>query len=224
MRGMILDLDDTLYRRADFLRSGFEAVAQYVAHSWRLDRDAVLFTLSVAHSTGLRGREFQYLCQEHRLPLSVIPTLVDVFRAHQPSLALDNDVRRALRTLRRDAWKLAILTNGDPGVQRKKVAALDLDPLVDHVLYAEEHAPGGKPNPACFQAAMNRLQLPASRCVAVGDDPVRDIGGAAALGLRTIQVLAPGTTGRVEADAVVTAFADVPRRARLLVSEPADAA
>jgi putative hydrolase of the HAD superfamily len=221
---MILDLDDTLYPRADFMRSGFEAVARYVAHSWRLDRDAVLFALSVAHTTGLRGREFQFMCEEHRLPLSVVPALVDVFRAHQPSLVLHAEVRRALRTLRRDGWAVAVLTNGDPGVQRNKVAALGLEPFVDHLIYAEEHAPGGKPDPAVFEVALNRLQLSASRCVAVGDDPVRDIGGAASVGLRTIQVLAATTTGRVEADAVVSAFADVPRRARLLVSETADAA
>jgi len=224
MRGMILDLDDTLYPRADFMRSGFEAVAQYVAHSWRLERDAVFFTLSVARATGLQGREFQFMCEEHRLPLSVVPALVDVFRAHQPVLALDGEVRRALRALRREGWTVAVLTNGDPAVQRNKIAALGLEPLVDHVLYAEEHAPGGKPDAAAFEVALNRLQIPPSRCVAVGDDPVRDIGGAAALGLRTIQVLAAAATGRVEADAVVAAFPDVPRRANLLVSETADAA
>ena len=224
MRGMILDLDDTLYPRAEFMRSGFEAVAQYVAHSWRVERDAVLFTLSVAHTTGLKGREFQFVCEEHRLPLSVVPAMVEVFRAHQPSLVLDIEVRRALRTLRRDGWTLAVLTNGDPGVQRKKVTALGLEPFVDHVIYAEEHAPGGKPDPAVFELALNRLQVSASRCVAVGDDPVRDIGGAAAVGLRTIQLLAAATTGRVEADAVVSAFVEVPRRARTLVSENADAA
>jgi putative hydrolase of the HAD superfamily len=226
MRGMILDLDDTLYNRADFVRSGFDAIAQYVSHSWRLEPEAVSATLLSAHADGRQGREFQAVCEEHRLPLSVVPALVSVFRKHMPRLVLPADTRRGLSELRRHGWRLVVLTNGNPSVQRRKVAALRLEPLVDDVIYAEEIVDGGKPHPATFNRALERLRLTPSECICVGDDPICDIDGARRLGLRTIRVITRARSRRLlnEADAVVASIVEVPAYARLLLAETSDAA
>lgn len=224
MRGIIFDLDDTLYRRADFMRSGFDAVAHYVSHSWRLDRDAVFATLMAAHADGRHGREFQAVCDEHRLPQSALAALLTIFRKHQPSIVLADSTKRTLVQLRQDGWRLAVLTNGAPAVQRRKAAALEIAALVDGVIYAEEHAPGGKPDRAAFQAALDCLRLPASRCICVGDDPRCDIDGAARLGMRTIRVVARRQQEPArDADAIVASVVDVPACARALL-ETVDAA
>lgn len=225
-RGIIFDLDDTLYPRADFMRSGFAAVAEHAAVTWGLDRARALETLAAAHQDHRHGREFQALCEEHRLPQGAVPSLVSVFRDHQPAIALDPAVVRLLTGLRADGWRLAVLTNGAPPVQRPKVRALDLDRLVDGVLYAEEHAPGGKPHAAAFHAALDHLRLPPSRCLFVGDDPDRDIDGAHRAGLRTIRVVVAGRETHPErhACATVTAVTQVPSFAGLLLEETVDAA
>ena len=224
MRGIIFDLDDTLYLRADFMRSGFEAVARYVAHSWRLDRHDVFATLTAAHAGTRRGREFQAICEEHRLPQSAVAALVAVFRKHRPSIVLADDIRRALVQLRQDGWRLVVLTNGAPAVQRNKVAALGIDALVDGVVYAEEHAAGGKPDRAAFQAALDCLRLPASNCICVGDDPLCDIEGAGRLGMQTIRVVRSEQDDTPEADAAIASIADIVACARALLSEAVDAA
>lgn len=228
MRGIIFDLDDTLYPRSQYLRSGFAVVATYVAESWRRERERALTTLMNAHLAGGVRREFQVLCEEQRLPLSLVPALVRLFRAHTPALALDADVRSTLSVLKSRGWRLGVLTNGDPAVQRRKVAALGLDAVVDAIVYAEEHAPCGKPHPVVFQTMLARLALPVSRCVVVGDDPVCDVAGAREAGLATIRVIVPGVErrlpGRADADAIVTAIAQVPCVAESLVREEPDAA
>jgi putative hydrolase of the HAD superfamily len=101
------------------------------------------------------------------------------------------------------------------------VAALDLARHVDHVLYAEQHAPGGKPAPAAFEAAVARLGLPAEWCLAVGDDPVNDIEGARRAGLRAIQVRRAGVAVRHDADAFIEAFDDLPAVAASLIEQVA---
>ena len=208
------------------MQSGFASVARYAAAAWRLDHVRVLATLVTAHHDHRRGREFQAVCDEHRLPLSAVPALVSIFRRHQPAIALDPGVTDMLRRLRADGWRLAVLTNGAPPVQRLKARALDLDRLVDAVLYAEEHAPGGKPHAAAFHAALDRLRLPPSRCLFVGDDPDRDIDGAHRAGLRTIRVAVAGRAAHPErhAGAVVSAVTEVPLLAGLLLEETVDAA
>jgi len=226
MRGIIFDLDDTLYRRADFVRSGFEAIARYLAHSWRREQDAVFASLMAAHTNGWEGREFQALCEAHRLPQGLVPTLISVFRTHTPSVVLPVDVRTTLQQLRQSGWRLVVLTNGDPEVQRRKVTALGIEALVDGVVFAEAHATGGKPDPAAFQAALGCMRLSPSRCICVGDDPLCDIEGARRLGMRTIQTTAYKKCGSPSgnADAVVASMIEVPACAQLLLSETADAA
>jgi putative hydrolase of the HAD superfamily len=202
-RGIVFDLDDTLYARRQYLASGFAAVADYVAASWRQDRERVRASLLNAHVSGRAGREFQALCSDCRLPHSLVPTLVTLFRGHTPALSLDATVRAALCELRVQGWRLAILTNGEPAVQRRKVSALALTPLVDAVVYAEEHAAAGKPAPEAFLTAALCLRLPAARCVYVGDDPICDIAGARAVGMKTIHLVGlcqrPASTSEADA-------------------------
>src|SRR5262245_7449953 len=114
VRGLIFDLDDTIFPRAQFVQGGFDAVASYVSASWRRERDTVLAALISGRERGRAGQEFQLLCEECRLPLSLVPALVAVYRGHTPAIALDSAVRCTLERLRRDGWRLVVLTNGDP--------------------------------------------------------------------------------------------------------------
>jgi putative hydrolase of the HAD superfamily len=230
VRGILFDLDDTLYPREIYVQSGFDAVATHVADSWRRSHDCVLATLRRAHAHGCDRQEFQALCAEHRLPLSVIPILIKTFRQHRPALVLQPAVHSLLQRLRRDGWRIGILTNGDPAVQRRKIEALGLLPLVDSITYAEEHSTRGKPHPEAFLAAISRLQVQRSSCIHVGDDPVCDVSGAHAAGLRAIRVLSPPewhrsdrddprTWDASEADATVDTVLDVATIAPLVLQE-----
>jgi putative hydrolase of the HAD superfamily len=213
--GLIVDLDDTLYPREHFVRSGLAAVARHVALTRGVCIDTALNTLSSAYDQGVRSRELQALCRTFDLPFDIIPELVAVFREHEPSVTLAADVIATLQALRQDGWRIAVLTNGLPSVQASKVSALELARYVDHVLYAECYAHGGKPAPAAFHAALKRLQLPASSCICVGDDPICDVRGARQLGIHTVRVARADVhvSPEHDADAVVERFADLPAAA-----------
>lgn len=228
MAGLLFDLDDTLYPRERFVASGFAAVARYLTTSWRADAAAVEVTLQAAHAAGQIGREFQVVCAAHRLPLSAVPAMLDVFRSHVPDIALAPEVRDVLVRLARDGWRLGLLTNGDPAVQRRKVQALGLEALMRRVIYAEEHHAAGKPHPSVFLAALDALRLRPEECVHVGDDLICDIAGARALGIRTIRITtylaatgdaaAPNDSG-LQPDATIHSLSEVPKAAASLVRE-----
>jgi putative hydrolase of the HAD superfamily len=186
-RGLIIDLDDTLYPRERFVRSGLAAVARHVSDRFGVAAEDAFAVLTRASARGHAGNEMQVLCERFGLS-NVVGTLVDVFRSHTPTIFLPAEAEQTLRALRAQGWALAILTNGLPSVQFRKVAALGLTALVDEVIYAEEHAAGGKPALAPFGAVLRALDLDPSECVCVGDDPARDVRGARALGIATIRV------------------------------------
>jgi putative hydrolase of the HAD superfamily len=218
-RGLIIDLDDTLYPRERFVRSGLAAVARYASAHYGIAAEAAYGLMVRASATGRAGNELQALCERFGLSSDIIPTLVQVFRGHTPSLFLGRESVETLQQLRADGWALAVLTNGLPSVQFRKVAALGITSLVDEVIYAEEHARGGKPSAAPFTAALRSLELEASQCVCVGDDAARDVRGARALGMPTVRLARPGAAvdAADEADAVIQSVRQLPEVASLLL-------
>ncbi len=220
-RAVIFDLDDTLYPHTRFVRSGFAAVAHYVERRHSILAHNAFATLCRAQTFGARGRELQALCAEHRLPNDMVPELIEVFREHRPTLWPFHDACEALTALRLNGWRLAILTNGIPSVQAGKVAALGLQPFVDHIVFAEDHAPGGKPAAVPFVETLHRLQVRAESCVMVGDDLERDILGARQIGIHTIRVARTESASVIAADAesIVKSLSVVPEAAAALVDE-----
>ena len=220
-RGLIIDLDDTLYPRERFVRSGLAAVAHYVSAHHGIAADTAYRLMVRASATGQAGHELQALCGRFGLSSAIIPALVQVFRVHTPSLFLGRESVETLKQLRADGWALAVLTNGLPSVQFRKVAALGITSLVDEVIYAEEHAPGGKPAAAPFTAALRSLELEAGQCVCVGDDAERDVHGARALGMATIRLARPGVSvdPAADADAVIQCVRQLPDVANFLLGK-----
>jgi putative hydrolase of the HAD superfamily len=94
--------------------------------------------------------------------------------------------RSLLLRLRSLRWATAIVSNFDrrlPNILR----GLALAELFDAVVLCSDVG-AAKPEAAIFHRALERLQVPASRAVVVGDDAELDIGGARAAGIRAIDV------------------------------------
>ena len=218
MAAIVFDLDDTLYPRVRHVYSGFSAVARAIAERFNRDATDIYRRLRAAHDRGPRGSELQQLCASCGLDEALVPDLVHIIRSHQPQLWLSHDASDALCALRARGWRTAILTNGLPSTQAAKIRALGLDALVDHVVYADEHATGGKPGPEAFLATLNLLEVAPQNTVMVGDDRVNDIEGARAVGMCTV-LLARGERPIDDggADAVVNDLASLPRLAIDLV-------
>lgn len=219
-RGIVFDLDETLYRERQFALSGYRAVARAIEERYGVCEKRVFALLALALRRGRRARAFQDLADDYGLPLSCIPIWVEVYRTHQPHLKLHPSARQALESLR-GHWRLGVLTNGLPAVQAAKVRALGVDRLVDEVVYADEFG-GGKPGPAAFLEVLHRLGIEAGQAVFAGNDPVRDIEGARRIGMRTVLVCRRRPEGQGQdgwgADAVVHSVAEIPSVAERLVS------
>lgn len=219
-RAVLFDLDDTLYPYRRFVLSGFAAIARHLAACHGVEAARVFRVLVKAMRRGRRRRELQACLDELSLPHVAVDDLVTRLRTHRPSLRLPRPARDALDGLR-PTWRLAVVTNGDPAVQARKIEALGLQSMVDDVIYATEHGTRlGKPDVTPFEVALSRLRVARTRAVFVGDDEACDIVGAAQAGLRTMLVrrrAGPGIEPS-SADAVVRSVADVPRFAGRLVA------
>lgn len=213
-RAVLFDLDDTLYPYRRFVLSGFATVSQHLQARYGVRSADAFRVLSAEFRRGRRGCELQACLERFALPQSLVPTLVQLIRAHKPMLRLPMGTCEVLETLRSD-WRIGIVTNGLPSTQARKLDVLGLRSLVDVVVYASEHGGGlGKPDPEPFEAALIRLGVEPGRAVFVGDSEECDVRGAVAVGLHTVRVSPRGSLDlaerHTEADTVVGSIRDVP--------------
>ncbi len=97
------------------------------------------------------------------------------------------EVEPLLGALRARGYRLGIVTNGVPDLQREKLAGSGLDKAFDAVVISGE-IDCGKPDPAIFHYICRALGVAPGEAVMVGDNPGRDVAGGRAAGLRTVWV------------------------------------
>ncbi len=189
--GVTVDLDDTLYPQADWLEGAWTAVADRGA-ALGIDGSALREALvRVAAGGSDRGAIIDRALAEIGVRDSPpVDELVRTFTGHRPDLlSLYPGVAEALALLR-SRVEVVCVTDGNPWIQRGKIAALGLGNLLDHVVVSDEL--GGravrKPHPLPFRRALALLGLPPEQVVHIGDRPGKDVEGAAAVGMRCVRV------------------------------------
>ncbi len=94
-----------------------------------------------------------------------------------------------LTRLRRSC-RMALVTNGAPDVQRRKLDESGLAHFFEAVFISGEFG-FGKPDPRIFQSAIESLGGSAERSAMVGDSASRDIAGAKAARIKAVWIVRP---------------------------------
>lgn len=82
-------------------------------------------------------------------------------------------------------YSLAAVTNGGPGMQGRKLAAVGLDDRFETVVHAG-YETAAKPAAEPFETALSAVGTGAERAVYVGNSPEADVAGANRAGLRSV--------------------------------------
>lgn len=98
--------------------------------------------------------------------------------------------RELLAAARARGWKLALVSNWSPAMEGV-LAGLGLRDSFDCVVISAIEGVE-KPDPEIFRRALVRLNVPASRALHVGNEPVQDVRGAQAAGIAALLLDAEG--------------------------------
>jgi HAD superfamily hydrolase (TIGR01549 family) len=179
----LFDLDGTLVDR----RAAFTAWAEEFVAERRLGAEALSFLLAVdARHSGPMDSLFAVVRQTFDLA-ETPDELWRQYRRRMPELvSCRPEDLEALRLLRRNGWRLGIVTNGMTDNQLGKIRNTGLGRLVDGWCISGEVGIR-KPDPEIFRLAVERCGgRPGGGGWMVGDDLDLDIAGGRAAGLRTI--------------------------------------
>ncbi|MEI6807334.1 MAG: HAD family hydrolase [bacterium] len=190
-KAVVFDLDDTLYPEQQYVMSGFLAVTRYIKAVYGLDIYDDLFSLYMA---GERTNVFGSALRKRFATVNdgIIRNVAHIFWAHKPQLSLFPDARTAISILSQRGIHTAAITVGQSGIQRLKVQALELEPLLDSVVHTDELLGVIEPAQTCYDAfAITALQLDVELgdILYVGDNPLSDFLVPNQLGIATVRVL-----------------------------------
>ena len=189
------------------LDRAYEASGAYLARVWATQRDVPVAdhvrAILTAVDPGL----------SRRVSPALLAALVDAYA--RPILllppAVDDGALAALETLRGAGYKLALVSNimRTPGATlRELLARLRLLDYFGHTTFSDEVGIR-KPAPEIFAATLRAIGGDAATAVHVGDDPVLDVQGAQAAGMRVVQVTS-SRRNSVRPDLVISRLADLP--------------
>jgi putative hydrolase of the HAD superfamily len=196
LRGVVLDLDDTLTDLSRFEAEVWDDVARVLASHVPEDgreefRERYRRALEPNYQRVLDGELDMRAFRRARLAEALAPWSElddELFEAYSvvkqrivDEVPPKAGAHEALRSLRSVGLRLGVLTNGPSDLQRGKLERLGFSELVDAVAVSEEIG-FAKPAPEAYEAVASRLGLRASSLVMVGDDWARDVAGPLAYG------------------------------------------
>ena len=182
LSAIVFDLDDTLYSEKEYVRSGFQAIADMLPQIkkmeeklWQAFEEKKSAIDEVLKTEGIYTDELKQIC-------------LSKYRFQQPNIHLYAGVKELLQQLREEGYKLGIITDGRPEGQRAKIKALGLDALVHHIIVTDEL--GGveyrKPNKVAFVKMSEVLGVAFENMCYVGDNITKDFIAPEELGIRAI--------------------------------------
>ena len=187
IKAIFFDLDDTLYNEIDYVMSGFKVVSSYISSQFDLSQKEVFKILKQDFKEGVRAKNFNLLIE--KLDLNCDPLiLVEMYRKHNPSISLSNEVKKLLIDLKKRFF-LGIITDGFEIAQDAKIAALNLSNLVDFIKVNNLQKKESKLQSNCFNEALNFFGILASEAIYVGDNISKDFIQPKILGMKTAYFL-----------------------------------
>lgn len=182
---VVFDLDDTLYKEVDYLKSAYNEIADGVASQCK--RTDVYEKMWKWWQAG--DNVFERLIKEYELE-NTISDFLKKYRLHVPQIQLDKATLNVLKQLKRYCV-LGMITDGRSVTQHHKLQALDIEVFFDEcdVLISEETG-WTKPMEQPYLKLMERYPL--CSYYYIGDNPLKDFLAPNRLGWSTICLLDDG--------------------------------
>lgn len=184
LRGILLDLDETLYSREVAFWKWIEMETQVASVPGKLDREKVA-------ELDQRGRGDKQALLAY-LDSAFGWRQTEQERQRRFRIGIGGTARLApgvMESLTRIAgqFRLGLISNGTGATQRAKLKALAVEALFDPIVISEEVGLR-KPDARIFELAIANWHVAPDAVLFVGDDAVSDISGAKAAGMRALQV------------------------------------
>ena len=190
MKVVCFDLDDTLYKEIDYLKSAYREIASYAADYCRGCSDSpIILSVKAYDAMLLAYKEGQNAFERLNAFLGInlpISQYLQIYRMHKPNIRLSKSAVSALNSLKSPECIIGLITDGRSVQQRNKVEALGLNRwIIDEDFLISEEFGSEKPTSANYEYFMKRYPE-SDEFMYVGDNLKKDFIAPNALGWQTV--------------------------------------
>ena len=189
-QAILFDLDDTLTDRAQSIMHYAERFrGDFADHLTSTTVTTIAAALLTADVRGYRPRTEVWRDFLQRLPWRTMPEVTRVQRHWETrfprSVVARADLAETLSALHAQGMRLGVVTDGEVRFQQPKIAHLRIRRYLSTIVISEA-VQVQKPDPRIFAHALAEIGCAAVHTWFVGDHPLNDVLGAAAVGLQPI--------------------------------------
>src|SRR3989344_2172342 len=199
IRGILLDLDNTLYRYEPCQQAALKSAYMLIRRKAPMDFSELklryeearnnikkpLIGKAASHSRLLYFQNLFEACLRGTDAKFALEVESAYWAGYFTRMKLRPGVLDFLTWCRKNGIVTCILTDLTADIQFKKMIHLKIDKLIDWVVSSEE-AGADKPHKSMFRLALKKMGLSRSDVLMIGDNYHKDILGAKALGIRTV--------------------------------------
>lgn len=167
---LVFDLDDTLYKEIDFLKSAFKDIASYLSSINKKPSRIILSEMNQYHERGLNV--FDSILEKYKISHVSKNDLIHMYRTHKPQICFSQDLMELLAKLKKNVFKVGLITDGRSVQQRNKIDALGLSSYFDDIIISEEFG-SEKPNINNFKFFVDKYGA-TMNYIYVGDNTKKD--------------------------------------------------
>ena len=159
---LVFDLDDTLYKEIDFVKSGYESIIQNL-----MLPENTINNMMTWYFKGLNV--FDLLIINFNLSIDK-ESLLDIYRYHYPSLQLPESTKKVLNYFRKSNQPMSLITDGRSKTQRNKLKSLGILDFFDKIIVSDEIG-SSKP---CIENYKAVMSLEYKDYVYIADNTTKD--------------------------------------------------
>ena len=184
---IVFDLDDTLYKEIDFLKSAFKEIATTISDRNTELGNSMYSLMMIEYQNGQNA--FKKVIEENGIRKFSVEDLIHLYRNHKPNIQLGCETRQVLENLKLMGFPLGIITDGRSIQQRNKLQALGIESWFDHIIISEEFG-SEKPDPSNYRYYEKFYK---GQFYYIGDNVKKDFISPKILGWTTICLLDEGS-------------------------------
>ncbi|GAA3957754.1 HAD-IA family hydrolase [Allohahella marinimesophila] len=195
IKGILLDLDDTLYEYEPTHRQALDVVFDDIEKDINESRSSInaAFDLAKGRVKSIlpavasgHSRILYFQLMFEKMGFDAIPRALNAndkyWSAFLENIRLTEDAERFFKRIQ--GIPICLLTDLTAEIQYRKILRLRLEPNISFIVSSEETGVE-KPHPFMFQTGLVKLGLARDEVIMIGDSLKKDILGASFLGIRS---------------------------------------
>ena len=183
---IVFDLDDTLYKERDYVKSAYNKIKEYLFNNYEIDISNSVITCLNKNKNLFDFLHKKDIVDNDQLSLK---TFLNIYRNHKPSIFLDTKTHNFLNHLKEMKISSSLITDGRSITQRNKIESLGLTNYFKKIIISDEVG-YVKPNLYSFQTIQSENNK--HNFMYVGDNTEKDFFAPNQLGWKTVCILNDG--------------------------------